>query len=65
VYSAVNGISTEVVIGPAEGLPRTSAIRCDFLTLMFKRKLTAFVSTLSPSKLSELERALAVAMGLR
>jgi len=65
VYSAVHGISTEVVIGPAEGLPRTSAVRCDFLTLMFKRKLTMFVSVLPPSRMAELDRALGVALGLR
>ena len=37
-YSEVLGLSTEVVIGSDEGLPSTSAIRCDFLTLIFKRK---------------------------
>ena len=40
VYSGVLGLSTEVVIGVEEGLPRTSSIRCDFLALMFKSKLT-------------------------
>jgi mRNA interferase MazF len=62
VYSTVHGISTEVVLGPAEGVPRTSAIRCDFLTLMFKRKLTTYVSSLPPSKLKELNGALATAL---
>ena len=33
VYSNVLELSTEVVVGPDEGLPRVSAIRCDFLTL--------------------------------
>ena len=47
-----------------DGLPRTSAIRCDFLTLMFKRKLTHFVSTLSAFKLAQLNRALAHALEL-
>ena len=36
VYSQVLGLSTEVVIGPEEGLPRVSSVRCDFLALMFK-----------------------------
>ena len=43
VYGEVLGLTTEVVLGPEDGLPRTSAIRCDFLTLMFKSKLTHFV----------------------
>jgi len=64
VYGEVLGLSTEVVIGIDEGLPRTSAVRCDFLALLFKRKLTAFVGTLSRRKLSDLNRALAVALDL-
>ena len=51
-------------MGPEEGLPRTSAVRCDFLALMFKRKLTAFVASLPPRKVSELNRAIAIALDL-
>lgn len=64
VYGEVLGLSTEVVIGTTEGLPRTSAVRCDFLALLFKRKLTTFVGTLSPLKLAELNRAVSIALGL-
>lgn len=64
VYSGVLGLSTEVVIGVDEGLPRTSSVRCDFLTLMFKRKLTGFISTLAAAKLSDLNRALQTALEL-
>jgi mRNA-degrading endonuclease toxin of MazEF toxin-antitoxin module len=64
VYGEVLGLRTEVVIGPGEGLPRESAIRCDFLTLMFKRKLAGFVATLPPSKQIELADALREALQL-
>jgi mRNA-degrading endonuclease toxin of MazEF toxin-antitoxin module len=64
VYGEVLGLATEVVVGADDGLPRTSAIRCDFLTLMFKTRLTEFVATLSPGKINELNRALAVALDL-
>lgn len=64
VYSQVLGLSTEVVIGPEEGLPRVSSVRCDFLALMFKRKLTTFVASLPPRKVEELDRTLAVALDL-
>jgi mRNA interferase MazF len=64
VYSQVLGLSTEVVLGPEEGLPRVSSVRCDFLALMFKRKLTTFVASLPPRKVEELDRALAVALDL-
>ena len=64
IYSQALGLSSEVAVGPEEGLPRTSSVRCDFLTLMFKRRLTGFVASLPPRKLAELNRALAAALGL-
>jgi len=64
VYSHLLGLTTEVVLGPEDGLPRTSAVRCDFLTLMFKSKLTQFVAPLSEPKILELNRALTVALDL-
>jgi mRNA-degrading endonuclease toxin of MazEF toxin-antitoxin module len=64
VYSEVLGLTTEVVIGPPDGVPRKSSVRCDFLTLMFKRKLTGFVATLATVKQSELKRALIAALQL-
>jgi mRNA interferase MazF len=62
VYGDILGLTTEVMLGPEDGLPRACAIRRDFLTLMFKSKLTHFVSTLSTFKLAQLNRALAHAL---
>jgi mRNA interferase MazF len=62
IYSQILGLTTEVVLGPGDGLPRTSAVRCVFLTLMFKTKLTQFVATLAPEKIRELNRAVAIAL---
>jgi mRNA-degrading endonuclease toxin of MazEF toxin-antitoxin module len=64
VYSEVLGLRTEVVIGEEDGVPRQSAIRCDFLTLMFKKKLTGFVATLSAAKQVALKQALGRALQL-
>jgi len=64
VYSRILGISTEVVLGPSEGLPRTSAARCDFLALLFKRRLTTLVGRVSGRKAAELDAALAIALDL-
>jgi mRNA interferase MazF len=64
IYGEILGLETEVVVGAEEGLPRSSAIRCDFLMLLFKRKLTGFVSALAPSKIARLDRALAIALDL-
>lgn len=64
LYSNVLGLATEVPVGPDDGLPKACAIRCDFLTLMFKPKLTGYVAMLGSSKLEELNRALSRALEL-
>lgn len=64
VYSEVLGIRSEVVIGAEDGIPQESSIRCDSLTLTFKRKLTQFVATLSAKRKDELDRALKTALAL-
>ncbi|MEX2272299.1 MAG: type II toxin-antitoxin system PemK/MazF family toxin [Vicinamibacterales bacterium] len=64
VYGEVLGLRTEVLVGTDEGLPRDSAIRCDFLALMFKRRLTGFVGALPAHKQQELRRALVHALQL-
>jgi mRNA interferase MazF len=64
VYGEILGLTTEVVLGLENGLPRACAIRCDFLTLMFMHKLIHFISTLSAFKLAQLNRALAHALEL-
>jgi mRNA-degrading endonuclease toxin of MazEF toxin-antitoxin module len=65
VYSEILGLRSEVVLTSEDGLPYESTIRCDFLTLMFKRKLTHFVGTLSVEKLRQLNRALKHALELK
>ena len=65
VYSEVLGLRSEVEVGVEDGLPLESAVRCDFLTLMFKRKLTHLVGTLSAEKRRNLDRALRYALDSR
>jgi mRNA-degrading endonuclease toxin of MazEF toxin-antitoxin module len=64
VYGEILGIATEVVVGSAEGVPKRSAVRCDFLALMFKHKLVTHVGSLHDTKIGELDRALAIALDL-
>jgi mRNA interferase MazF len=64
VYGEILGIRTEVVLGREDGLPRSCAIRCDFLMLLFKSKLTQFAGNLSPRKVQELNIALTHALQL-
>lgn len=65
VYSEVLGIPTEVVLEPAHGVKHRSAIRCDFLMLMFKANLTKFVRPLDEAQLEALDAALSIALDLR
>jgi len=62
VYSARHGLDSQVPIGVDEGLKHESALHCDELVSLPKARLTAFVGRLSPSKLRELDRALAAAL---
>ncbi len=65
VYSEILGLRSEVVLGREDALSHDSAVRCDFLMLMFKRKLTQFVGTLSAEKMEQLNDALRYALELR
>jgi mRNA interferase MazF len=64
VYSARHGLSTQVPIGPEEGLKHDSAIHCDELVSLPKSALTDFVGALSLSQLRALDQALLAALGI-
>lgn len=64
IYSVRHGLSTQVLVGPEEGLKHDSAIHCDELVSIPKSVLTDFVGTLSGQRLRELDRALAIALEL-
>ena len=64
VYSRYDGLSTQVLLGVDQGLKKDSSIHCDELVSLPKVLLTNYVGSLSPSKLPEFDRALAIALGL-
>lgn len=64
VYTHGEGLSTQVAVGPLEGLKHPSWIMCDNLASLRKADLTHYVGSLSPAKRRELDEALAVALGL-
>jgi|SRR5690242_5041915 len=64
VFSAGQGLSTQVAVGPDEGLKHSSWIMCDNLVSIRKSDLTNYVGSLSASKLLELDRALKMALDL-
>jgi mRNA interferase MazF len=64
VFSERHGLPTQVPVGTTEGLKHDSAIQCDGLMSIEKSRLTDFVGELSPTKLRELDAALAAALAL-
>ena len=64
VYSAYEGLSTQVAVGLEEGLKHMSAIHCDELMSLLKSTLTNFIGMLGPAKLHELDDALRIALQL-
>ena len=64
VFTGGEGLSTQVAVGPEEGLKHPSWIMCDNLVSLRKRDLTQFVGSLPKSRLAELDRALKMALDL-
>lgn len=64
IFSTGLGISSQVGVGPAEGLKHDSWILCDGLVSIGKGELTDYIGGLSPQKLGELNLALRVALDL-
>ena len=64
VFSSHSGLSTQVAVGVDEGLKHDSSIHCDELISLPKVALTDFVGSLPDSKMTEVDRALAVALNL-
>jgi mRNA interferase MazF len=62
VYSRRDGLSSQVDVGPAEGLKHDSSINCDALVSIPKSALTEYVGELSTARLDDLQSALRVAL---
>lgn len=64
VFSRGQGLSTQVHVGPEEGLKHESWIMCDSLISLRKAELTNFVGLLTSARLEDLDRALGIALSL-
>lgn len=64
VFISSEGLTTQVTVGPDEGLKHPSSVFCDNLVSIRKSELTNYVGALSKLKLAELDRALRIALGL-
>ncbi|MGH9498751.1 MAG: type II toxin-antitoxin system PemK/MazF family toxin [Terriglobales bacterium] len=64
VFTHGEGLSTQLAVGPDEGLKHPSWIMCDNLVSLPKADLTQFLGSLPSPRLAELDRALRMALDL-
>lgn len=64
VTTRVRNIPVEVRLNPVDGIPRESVVNLDTLTTVPKSVLKERLATLSESRMREVNRALAFALGL-
>jgi len=64
IYSAYDGLSTQVPVSVEEGLKRDCSIHCDELVSLPKSMLNRYIGILPRQKLQMLDAALLVALQL-
>jgi mRNA interferase MazF len=64
IYTAYEGLTTQVLVGSEEGLKHDSSIHCDELVSLPKSMLTDFIVMLSLEKMKLLDKALMAALQL-
>ena len=64
IYTAYDGLATQVPVGPDEGLKHESSIHCDELVSLSKSMLTNYIGTLPPVKIQSLNQALRIALDI-
>lgn len=60
----IRKIATEVALGPADGVPKASVANADDLVTIPKVRVQDYLTTLSPAKLADLERAIKFSLDL-
>ena len=65
VTTRIRGIPVEVALGPKEGMPRECVVNLDTVTTIPKDALRERLAVLSRSKMTAVEGALRVALGLQ
>ena len=64
IFTNGESLSTQVPIGPEEGMKHPGWIMCDNLVSIRKTDLNQYVGSLSKTKLGDLDRALKMALDL-
>ncbi|HIE17362.1 MAG TPA: type II toxin-antitoxin system PemK/MazF family toxin [Dehalococcoidia bacterium] len=64
ITTRIRRIPSEVHLGAADGMPRACAANLDFITIIPKNCLREFLTSLSPQKLNEVDKAIRFALAL-
>lgn len=64
IYTAFDGLASQVLVGQDEGLKHDSSVHCDELVSLPKSMLTNFIGTLPSQKITALNQALRVALDI-
>ncbi len=64
VYTAYDGLATQVPVGIGDGLKHESGIHCDEVVSLMKSVLTDTIGALAPQKIGLLNRALRIALDI-
>ena len=64
VFSRYDTLSTQILIGPDEGVKHKSSIHCDELISLPKTFLLNYIGRLSLQKIKELDQALKISLDL-
>jgi mRNA interferase MazF len=64
ITTTIRNIPSEVFLSEANGLPQDCAVNCDHLQTVSKAKIGPFITSLPPSKMIDVGRAIRFALDL-
>ena len=64
VTTRIRGVPAEVLLGPADGLPRPSVVNLDTITTVPRGRLRQRIALLRPDKIRAIDEAIRFAFGL-
>jgi mRNA interferase MazF len=59
----IRGIASEVLLTPADGVPRDCAVNCDHIETVPRNKLGSLIASLGADRLDEVREAVIFALG--
>lgn len=64
ITSTVRNIPSEVPLSKADGMPRDCAVNCDHLQTVSKGKIGSLITSLPPSKMTDVSHAIRFALDI-